>query len=306
MRFNQIIHPETVLGKRGSASLIEIYKTILPVISYEGFGKSYSVSDKRVKEFDNNMSDHMMIVKRFLLDGAKCYHVNRDFLTEIAKVDRAIPIDRLPSKFSGYISFAKDTLRDETDFVQGAYVYVGPAGETSFANTPEMKSVDQKVLWVSYLGQSDDVAALRVGLENKKMSDIVGDLNYQDYFTDVTKQTTPEIKKCRETIFRTLINLVLYIHQPDPELIRIRPIKDFTNSQVSKIRQAEGKGETILSQCELPLTFINWRWQRPVGLHSVTGHFKWQACGTGHMERKLIWIDTYERGKKDSECGEKQ
>ena len=50
--------------------------------------------------------------------------------------------------------------------------------------------------------------------------------------------------------------------------------------------------------CSLPVTFINWAWKRPMAKHTVSGHFKWQVCGPKLQLRKLIWIDSYEKGEE--------
>lgn len=37
---------------------------------------------------------------------------------------------------------------------------------------------------------------------------------------------------------------------------------------------------------------------RPLAEHTVSGHLKWQAHGKERMQRKLIWVDAYQRGEE--------
>jgi hypothetical protein len=297
MRFKQVVHPEIVLDKRGPELFRLLYRRFLPKVNWDADNKEFFAMPIVMKTFDELMLDHFALVRRFLIDKGPIYHVTKDFLTEIAKVDKAIPLDRLPKRFIAYISFAKETIKDDAGYIQGAYVYVGPMFDTSLGGLVRQgKDRNTPTLWVSYVneGESPPIASLRLELRDLNViSEQMKGLKAEEHIGDVTIQTTPESRIARDIVYRTLLNIVCYIHQPDPDLERVSSASRLSNSQRSKLN-AGG----LCNESTLPITFINWKWKRPVSEQLVTGHFKWAACGPQMSERKLIWVNAYERGNR--------
>src|ERR1035437_7833500 len=163
MRFNQIIHPEVITAKRGGC---KEYPFILDMVHFST-EDGFTFDPKLMENMPSGgVADRLCSMKRFLMDGAKCYHINKDFLQAISKVQKDIPFGNLPHRFSAYISFSKDVLEDKHGFVQGAYVFVGPAKETTslVRENSQIKldvydqivDTEQKVLWICYLNNGED------------------------------------------------------------------------------------------------------------------------------------------------------
>lgn len=305
MRFKQIVHPEIVYGTRGPEHLIATYKAALPKFEWMSDISRFGCKDTNfLNSLDINTRDHLCIIKKFQHHSGKTFHVNRDFLQEIAKVKRAIPVDILPQRFVGFFSFALDTLADDSGFIQGGYIYVGPSDETTFSQ-PDPK---KKVIWISYLNQGDKitVTSLRKTIDEiieMKDLEMGEDYHYGFNRSDFGSLNSLEAElkigdtQAREIIYRTLLNLVCYVHQPDPTIQKAPPTKDLTHSQRSARRNTPG---AVYNEATLPITFINWGWTRPQSEHTVSGHLKWQSFGPARAQRKLIWVDAYIRNEGKS------
>lgn len=255
---------------------------------------------KGKKDLKDLFFDHLCIVKRFFLDQGKIYHVNHDFLSEISKVKKSIPYELLPEKFCAYLSFSSKTIFFQDDYIQGAYVYLGDSKNIALRYENDIED-PVKVLKVSYISFGGRLFSYYINLNaliKKNLQITYSTLletkkAHYENFVNLEKYVENEFyTENHDLVFRTIINLICYIHQPDPELKREQPLESYSHKKRSEIRQSGG----IQNECTLPITFINWSWQRPVSLHTVAGHLKWQAHGKERSQRKLIWVDPYERG----------
>lgn len=299
MRFSQIIHPELILGKRGNKMDREGLAKMLSGVDLHPEG--LEVQQWLLDAGDVNLVDACVLMKKWRDSHEKAiYHAGGDFLREIAKVDRSIPVDRLPSRFLAYISFGTGIIRDEEDPIQGAYVFIGPASETSFGHQRYVSGPDAQVLWISYMTDAPyggKACVLRVELEPyMTMKQLLGKIISQDMsFGNFRDSQEVTITK-REIVFRTVINLVLFIFQPDPELERLGPSNSIIGRKRDILLEKANKGKAVFNSCTLPVTFINWKWHKPMTEHMVSGHFRWQPHGPARSQVKLIWIDAFQRG----------
>lgn len=335
MKFDALIHPELVFDKRGNLELRRIYREFLGAVSYSSKGWTYTrTEDKEVnktedflpdkvtnptpgkvlgsahtparfiikpilQKLDENSRDHFCMVKKFKSDGGKLYHVNHDFLDVLSKINREIPLDCLPERFLGYISFAPNTIKDDTGYIQGAYVFIGDAEETCL--NPEQWG--KKFFWCSYIEQGDNltVTALRIVLENKTMQELISDIQCFDYGwkkDDKGNVFSNRIERSlngREVVFRTLINSVIYIHCQNPIIDKTNSCLSLSQTKKKKVRQEKG----IVNETALPITFINWRYERPIMYSKdktmVVGHFRRQHYGPKNTAVKAIYIEEHER-----------
>lgn len=302
MRFKQLIHPELLIGKRGNAKVRAMHAELLSQVDLEDGG--IRVGEMLQAMGDVNLSDAVALMKKWVQSPTReIYHSGGDFLKEISKVNRDIPIELLPDHFIAYISFGKDIIHDEEDAIQGAYVYVGPAKETSFAHHGYVSNPDAKVLWIAYMTDGGEMntdakaGALRLELKpGMKMKELMAEVGCFDMFFGEAIDTQELSLNAREVVFRTVINLVLYIHQPDPELERLAPSTSLGPRKYEQRLQQADKGTAIFNSCSLPVVFVNWKWHKPIASHIVTGHFKWQPCGLMKQQRKLIYVEAYPRG----------
>jgi hypothetical protein len=256
-----------------------------------------------LEHLDDTIRSAAAIYKKFLAESPKIYHVQRDFLLALSQVDRDIPLQFLPERFFGYISFAPQTLRDDTGWVEGAYCYIGDSKGTIL--NPE-KAIE-KVLWVVYTTSDGAVADLKVELKSDRLENLIRELPKQDCIlkaetlsssSATLSSITPDASaNSRDLIYRTVLNAALYIHSQQPELRREPGSGDpaLSKTQAREVR----KKQQIPNECTVPVTFVNWGFERPrvfqVGETSVRGHFRWQPCGVGMQQVKLIWIDQHLR-----------
>jgi len=312
MKLSKLVHPELVLGLRGDPMLIYTYKKYLAAVGFE-LGRGYNSVSPDWKHFDQNLQEHLLVTWKFRKESAPTYYVPKDFAQAISKLDREIPVDLLPSRWFGYIAFAEDSVFDADDEVQGAYVYMGPAEETPLR--PENYS--KRVLWISYVckdvatnrdqisiaqAPSGDYALINflslgkllVELKPEKISTLIRSVPELDFLSDVPK-TPLAVAGDRDTVYRTIINLVLYINSVDADLVRAPSTNHLSNSQRAK-RREEGKP---INECTVPVTLVSWNYRRPsnysVDSTPVETHMRWQRCGPRNSQVKLIWVKEHLR-----------
>lgn len=99
--------------------------------------------------------------------------------------------------------------------------------------------------------------------------------------------------KKRAGVFRAVFNAILYLHSQDAELEKTYP---FSKTSFSKTQQK--KRRILTTDCMIPVTFIH------RGYHEkhyskdstfVQSHLRWQRCGVGLSQVKLVWVREHER-----------
>src|ERR1039458_3265944 len=132
MRFSRCLHPEIILDQRGDPFIRSVYKFSQSAVAYIEW-QGYAIDwNKYPKEFitSESATSEVLMGWKFKKERPEIYHVGKDFLNAISKIDRDIPVDLLPERFFAYFSFSEKTIWDGTDWVQGMYVFIGPAHET--------------------------------------------------------------------------------------------------------------------------------------------------------------------------------
>ena len=225
-------------------------------------------------------------MSRWRIDQGKVYHVNQDFLRALSRVERKVDIKYLPERFIGYISFADGTVFDESDEVEGAYVYVGPAKYTMLRDTSS-----ERVFWCAYICKG--LGAIGTVCTDIKQGEFLEDL-VDRVESDNKKENQnflvpdPGALSKRSLVFNTVLNCVMYIHSAEPDVRRIPNADSISNSKVSEIREKTG----IKNACTLPITFLNWTYakQRVYSVDStwVESYPRWQPCGPGLNQIKLV------------------
>jgi hypothetical protein len=305
MKFKKILHPEIVLGRRGPLETIKYYKIAMESVLFK-YGVGY-YSNAMVNNLDANQSSHILMSWKFKQELPPVYHVGKDFSQALMKVDKSIPLDRLPERFFGYFSFVEDTIHDGENFVQGAYVFIGDSRETDIkANQYGGRSV-----WMITLGNqsgmSVPVSRLLVSLAcpccdgkehtSRKMSEMIEGLPTNDFSPEGNRlgEVTPSIADSRSAVSRLLINLVLYIHSMEPDVQRL-PVERHLSLKRQKQRENQNGNVNL---CTLPVTLISWNYNRPVQYTKdstwVETHMRWQRCGIGNTQIRLIWVEAHKR-----------
>lgn len=314
MRIQRVIHPEIVIDKRGDRDVRAAYKKFIEGIGYVE-GEGYYAKNPLWQALDPNLKEHFLFCWKFKQERPPVYYVPKDFAEAISRVDRDIPVDLLPKRFFGYFAFAEGSVFDESEEIQGAYVYVGPPEETSIKLG--LLETASTCLWVSYCckarGAQDPahfftglppldipaVGRLLIELKPEKVAEMLKDLEVKDYLLGQTLNLDP--KSARNVVYRTLINLVLYVHSVDADLIKTPTHNHLSNRERSQ-RVQSGKP---INECTVPLTLVSWNYQKPI-LYQVDSavvntHMRFQRCGPGLTQVKLIWVKEHVRHfQKDS------
>lgn len=300
MRLNKILHPEVLLGKRGEATIHKFYKDTVHDIIFQEENGGGVLMNKFVAGLNKSEQRAMTLMRRWQVDNGKVYHISSDFLLALSKVRRGLNLDYLPDRFVGYLSFAGNTLYDDEDEVEGAYVYVGPSKYTSLQNT-----AIERVLWVAYICKGS-FATGTVCMELKQgdtIEEMCKRLHTQDHKYTKTQMYVVEPKDMskRNVIFNTIVNVVMYLYSQEPNVQRIPGVNELSNKKATELAHKTG----LRNDCTLPVTFINWTYakQRIYGVDStwVESHLRWQICGVGRSQVKLIFVKEHERHYKNTE-----
>ncbi|NBO09725.1 MAG: hypothetical protein EBV30_10395, partial [Actinobacteria bacterium] len=208
-----------------------------------------------------------------------------------------LPVSVLPDRFLGYFQFGEDSIRDEMDWVDGGYVYIGPADEIGLKVLDGPK--DSKIAAVSYVNRPRETGASGVGrftfkLDNKKIGEL-SPLDWNDVLVFQHNLSREEVEKARIPVFRALLNAAIYVHSSDPTLVRLPAEQELSNKKRAELRNRTG-AENL---CTVPVTLLNkdYHFERSYSVDSTTvrGHLRWQPCGAGRAQTRLIWIDEHER-----------
>lgn len=305
MAFNQLLHPEIILNLRGDKTTREMYQKCLSQIEIFPGALEISPELMSINQRDPHFIKHLAVCKKFVSEkGVKTYHVAKDFLKALAGINRDFPLENLPERFFGYISFAPETVYDEETWVQGAYVFIGSIKETALPQEDQ----DRKVAWISYLnkpfgpgyGDSSPATNLLVHLDDTAdVFKLIKSVPQKDsplypYFVQhAADLKEDDLLKSRAAVFRAIFNTVLYIHAQDSELEKSFPASKthFSNSEIKK------RG-IITNDCMIPITFVHRGYhERHFSVDStfVQSHPRWQRCGPEFSNIKLIWVKEHER-----------
>ena len=286
MRLTKILHPEIITDRRGPVTLRKIYRQALSQIEFVAETGGVIVPTL-VLESDPVNQRAMTLMRRWQLDNGKVYHVSKDFLLALAGVERGVSLDYLPQRFVGYVSFADRTIYDDTHEVEGAYVYLGPARYAGLKDVSE-----KRVLWVVYICSGGAVIA-SVSIPLKQGETI------EDLMRTVCLECEGSIpilnKRKNALVYNTVVNVVMYLHSQEPNVQRLPAVHEISNRKASELALKTG----LRNECTVPVTFVNWNYagQRVYTAEKtwVETFPRWQPCGVGLAQVKLIWVRAHER-----------
>lgn len=294
MRLNKILHPEMILNKRGPEHVRNFFYNTVRKIEFpkEGGGAIVPESVGRL-----NQSEHrsLTLMRRWQIDNGKVYHVSKDFLLALSGIERGVCLDYLPERFVAYISFADEAIYDDADEVVGAYVYVGPAKYTSLRDD----YVDKKALWIAYICKNLAVGTTCVELKQGEMLEDALKSFEEDGGHGIV--ATKDARK-RVMVHNTILNVVMYIHSQEPKVQRIPASQEISHRKASELANQTG----LRNECTLPVTFVNWNYakQRVYTTEKtwVESFPRWQRCGPGLSQIRLIWVAEHERHYKQEKA----
>ena len=240
-----------------------------------------------------NLKSWPILSKVWSLSERKCYYVPKDFGQELLEIKRDVPLDLLPKNFVAYFHFAKGLVSDESEEIEGAYVYIGPANRIGVVNVTDV------VFSSCVLGRCKP--GQMIGNVTKNITELGKIHNIFDIpSVDVNavgelRETPKEVIEARNRVTRLILNCILYIHSQDPSLFNLQS-KFAVSTKQFKLEQ-EKTGHTNL--CSVPLILLNHSYQKPKEFHVdqtwVRTHPRWQRCGPGFQQVKLIWVEGHVR-----------
>lgn len=311
MRLNHVLHPEIICNIRGDQKLREFYKECLSRINYDA---AYFFKSETLASLDENMREHFAMTWKFRNEWAtkqkpKVYYVGKDFCRALVKYDKDIPLDRLPSRFFGYFQFPKETVFDDTDEIDGAYIFVGASHEAPVV----LSEYGKRVIWISYVCKDQvdrpkplafaqygsslgvynfvSVGRLLLSLENNPaLTQALNQIPTRDFgsFANMKKDAEK-----RAAVFRLLCNLVIYTESAEPELEFVPTHHHLSNSKKAAV------SSSLVNETFMPLTLVSYGY-RSERIYSVDSTWvepfpRWQKCGPGLSQLKLIWVKGHER-----------
>ena len=219
----------------------------------------------------------------------------------------------LPNEeFVGYFSFEPGVLADiDGERLIGAYVFVSRPDPVK----------DSLLSWAHLAFRASvvpETPARNIALTFSDPTSLIMGLNFGEHFDEMLKrsrrvssefrksgESVPrdiDIKHCDkvdERIFRTLINAVMYIHSLNPDVTHLKPV----NQQTSRERKETVKNGLDLNNSIYPLVYVSWNYGKGVVYSKdstiVRTHFRWQPCGPGRGQTKLIIVQEHERHFKN-------
>lgn len=301
MKFTRVLHPETVQGLRGHKDRIYQYTQSFKHISRDEKGNwGCTTNDNRLLAFFKGNLQNLILPYK-ARHGIKTYHVGSEFLKELKTLKTDIPADLLPSKLFCYVSFPDASVFDKDgDEIEGCYVFIGPRSETIL---PPNNRPDVLNLWMSYIikreNEEDKLPPTGYFLRQldtyKTLSPLVGKSSYVN-FGPTGEQTEIDAK---EPFWLLMFNIILYIHSPESDLLRLKNRSATTSKEFAK----QTKDSGVENLCSIPVTLVSWNYQKPI-LYTkdstwVGSHLRWQRYGSENSLLKLIWIKPHERKFKN-------
>lgn len=312
LKFDRLLYPELIGNLRGPKTVRDLYKEVLKTVRIIKDSTTKSVAFEILQpgilgQIEAQNALDFITLAKFLREypGFRTYHFNKSFTEALSCIEREIPVERLPDTFAGYISFPSGALKDESEFVQGAYVFIGKAKETTMSGYINPES---KVFWCGYCAEGVDgtQTLLRAELENKTMDQIMKSVTSID-----TKGGSPfegrsvyavatgsSAIEARARIFNTIINCILYITSSDAVVLKVPSSLGMSNAKAKEVAAQT----QIINETAIPVYFANPQYRRAITYSvdetTVRGHFRWQIHGPQRSMHKLIWISEHIRQYK--------
>lgn len=317
MKLKKVLHPEIVALKRGPEEMLSnsalLYKEVrfenkFMHVDPDGFLAKSGLQDTLFgigSDYINNHGDPMFVrylanIQDWRRGNFKTYYVGKDFTKTLSEVDLKIPVDVLPENFFAYVAFGEGSISDEEFEVGGAYVRICKAKDMPIRmNVPDQEAL---AVWICYTDASMQgrIVDLFVLLENKSLEELIDEhclvtrdmrhVNGEYKSINYTEDT--KIKRAK--VFRTALNAVIYIHSADAILHKTLPEDALPKRKVTELRAT---GSTNL--CTIPVILLNEHYHEPKQFHVegtwVRSHPRWQPCGAGRTQVKLIWVKEHER-----------
>ena len=287
------LHPEIITGASGPEWDINHYKKV-----FSQFDEDGHISPLYAAPGDESAFMHFSLSSLYEKIGEpRALYLNKGFLSVMNTIDKEIPFSYLPQNYFGYIHFPEEFLFDGEDFVEGAYIYLGPSEALRVHGG---KFGGKEVLAISYICKGrKSFGSLLVNTEDKKkLAEILSSYPC-NHFTLDGEFDASEMFSHRESIFRTLVNSMLWFSTSSSDEARIEMIEPMERVHNKKLKKLKRK-RVNCNFSTIPFVYVDETPLRRImrytkGNTLVSGHLRWQPCGLGRRDLKLIWISEHQR-----------
>jgi len=99
-----------------------------------------------------------------------------------------------------------------------------------------------------------------------------------------------------EPLWKFIVKSLVYVHSGDPDLRHLKQRKPHKSRDAAYYKKHP-------DESPVPTVLVGYNYKKPVVYDVdqtiVTGHWRWQPCGQGRSNVKLIWIDEHMRHYKN-------
>ena len=306
MKFKRVLHPEIVLNLRGPKKDRESYEECFKELSVGTFNHINPFAFADIREINPLGALHLALTLNFRLMHAPVFHAGAEFLKAMQSIKRDFPLGQLPKEFMAYFSFAEKAIYDEFGEVSGAYIYIGPEGNTPIGRRKNIfghEMPEANALWISYTyaHNVNQAGQLMRHLDSSTIASIFSGtdpvvINFEpgQPVAGAGSLKERELGNQNFSVFRTILNLVVYTFSDGAEFEEYLPTAKGAFGK-------KGNKKAYLNECAVPVISLNANFHKmhyAVESTNVRGHFRWQPCGENLSRVKLIWIDEHERSFK--------
>lgn len=230
----------------------------------------------------------VMDIYKTSINNVSVYAVGKEFFRLISNLEKDVPIQQIRFQPGHHYYF----ILDHPEF-EGAYFtphelnITNAEDDVSFLSfritlTPKEYSITSMVAFnFAIINDTFNLANIKHVRKSEEMGD-----------HESTVVFAGDYEKYRR-ILTGIINTIIYTNTKDPEIESLKPLRLYQRKELSKISQ--DRKEMIHT---IPIQLINWSFHgRSYSKEqtTVSPHFRWQPCGVGRSEVKLVWIDEHVR-----------
>ena len=283
--------------------------------------------DKYVKDFNDLVDRYTNVgilnLKMILLDDivdhfrknkeARVLKLNQQFLNALKKVQVSDIQGLLKKECSFYVRFAEpyfkksfafdvnapNKAREVEEHLDGCYFrYLPPNGESP-ANIGIMYTTDACSMAGLSMGVTIPIEEGKTFAESFSIAKSKDDAYTRAMDSMISKEAQAAVLKGFEDdidIASAIVNACIYFHSMNPDVSHLEPEKDKKRRNTLAIKRGIPH-EEISSY--YPVTLLNWNYGRgreyTVDSTWVDSYLRWQRCGPGFTQVKLIMVSEHER-----------
>lgn len=295
MKYDEVMWPEIILGRRGPEAEVDFFRRVARCLRHNAEGRYVEISLKgepsliphfeRRADAMNQIAVSTWIYRR---EMPKSYVFSRELAQCIVKLDRGIPADLLPNSFFGHFRVPDGVLTDDEATICDMFVRLSPPDDPYIGELAVETDRDRVWLMVTYRSDKFTYGTFSFDLRNDSVDGLLSRI--ETYGVMSKGNATYEQ---RSAYIRFAINGILYLFSQDADLLSLRPRREFTHSQWKKRQNPQHENHTTL-----PVVSVGWGYHGRVFSKDATivsAHPRWQRCGKGRKQIKLVFVREHER-----------